>query len=128
MPNDLALSADFSYRFLIGSGRVGSARNGGERDFAQPGQVVADAVRASRSEGVCRDVGSGSARGGGQAQMGEGELVLVGTGGGHRDLDAADADCTGAPILNSLRRIVPQVASANCVCRRAIWGKAQTST
>ena len=24
--------------------------------------------------------------------MGEGELVLVGTGGGHRDLDAADAD------------------------------------
>ena len=24
--------------------------------------------------------------------MGEGELVLVGTGGGHRDLDATDAD------------------------------------
>ena len=24
--------------------------------------------------------------------MGQGELVLVGTGGGHRDLDAADAD------------------------------------
>ena len=42
--------------------------------------------------GVCRDVGSGSARGGGQAQMGEGELVLVGTGRGHRDLGAADAD------------------------------------
>src|SRR6516162_10988058 len=26
---------------------------------------------------------------------------------------------TSAPILNSLRRIVPQVACANCVCRRA---------
>src|SRR5215472_7509535 len=39
-------SADFSYRFLIGSGRAGSARNGGERAGAQPGRVVADAMRA----------------------------------------------------------------------------------
>ena len=39
-------SADFSYWFLIGSGRAGSARNGGERAGAQPGRVVADAMRA----------------------------------------------------------------------------------
>ena len=39
-------NADFSYRFLIGSGRAGSARNGGERAGAQPGRVVADAMRA----------------------------------------------------------------------------------
>jgi hypothetical protein len=40
------VSADFSYRFLTGSGRAGSARNGGERAGAQPGRVVADAMRA----------------------------------------------------------------------------------
>ena len=34
----------------------------------------------------------GSARRRGKAQVGEGELVLVGTGGSHRDLDAANAD------------------------------------
>ena len=39
-------SADFSYRFLIGSGRADSARNGGGRGFAQPGRVVVDAMRA----------------------------------------------------------------------------------
>ena len=42
-------SADFSYRCLIGSGRAGSARNGGERAGAQPGRVVADAMRARGS-------------------------------------------------------------------------------
>ena len=41
-----AASADFSYGFLIGSGRAGSARNGGERASVQPGQVMADAMRA----------------------------------------------------------------------------------
>ena len=41
-----ATSADFSYRFLIGSGRADSARNGGGRGFAQPGRVVVDAMRA----------------------------------------------------------------------------------
>src|SRR6516162_9687205 len=35
---------------------------------------------------------------------------------------------TSAPILNSLRRIVPQVASANWVCRKATRRRAQTST
>ena len=42
----LRSSPDFSYRFLIGSGRAGSARNGGERAGAQPVRVVADAMRA----------------------------------------------------------------------------------
>src|SRR5215471_21841554 len=60
--------------------------------------------------------------------MGEGELVLVGTGGGHRDLDAADADPNQRADLDSLRRIILQVASANCVCRRAMRRRAQTST
>ena len=41
-----AFNPDFSYRFLIGSGRAGSARNGGERAGAQPVRVVADAMRA----------------------------------------------------------------------------------
>jgi len=41
---------------------------------------------------IYRGAASGSVCRGGQAQMSEGELVLVGTGGGHRDLDAADAD------------------------------------
>src|SRR5690348_9916222 len=77
---------------------------------------------------IYRSAASGSVCRGGQAQMGEGKLVLVGTGGTHRDLDAADADRTSAPILNSLRRIVPQVASANWVCRRAMRRTAQTST
>jgi len=44
---------------------------------------------------------------GGQAQMGEGELVLVGTGGGHRDLDAADAD-------PHQRANLEQLAEATC--------------
>jgi hypothetical protein len=33
-----------------------------------------------------------SVRGGGQSRMGEGELVSVGEGRGHRDLDAAHAN------------------------------------
>ena len=41
---------------------------------------------------IYRGAASGSVCRGGQAQMGEAELVLVWTGGGHRDLDAADAD------------------------------------
>ena len=35
---------------------------------------------------------------------------------------------TSAPILNSLRRMVPQVAWANGVCLRAMRRNAQTST
>ena len=46
LTRDVAASADFSYRFLIGSGRADSARNGGGRGFAQPGRVVVDAMRA----------------------------------------------------------------------------------
>ena len=46
-------------------------------------RAPADRGGGAHSGSVCR---------GGQAQMGEGELVLVGTGRGHRDLDAADAD------------------------------------
>ena len=46
----------------------------------------------------CADLGdyrgavSGSARRGGKAQMGEGELVLLGAGRSHCDLDSAHAD------------------------------------
>ena len=41
----MLLSPDFSYRFLIGSGRTGSARHGGERTGAQLERVVAGAMR-----------------------------------------------------------------------------------
>ena len=44
-------SPDFSYRFLIGSGRAGSARHGGERTGAQLERVVAGAMRP------CADLG-----------------------------------------------------------------------
>ena len=40
---------DFSYRFLIGSGRAGSARHGGERAGAQLGQVVVGAMLPCRT-------------------------------------------------------------------------------
>ena len=36
--------------------------------------------------------------------------------------------CTSTSILNSLRRIVPHVASANRVCQRAMRRTAQTRT
>src|SRR6516162_5655718 len=101
--------------------------------------MVASAPRATCASRGGRNAGprtgviyhgaaSGSVCRGGQAQMGEGELVLVGTGGGHRDLDAADADPHQRANLEQLEGIVPQVASANWVCRKATRRRAQTST
>ena len=63
-----------------------------------------------------------------QAQMSEGELVLPGAGGRHGDLDAPHADAHQRADLQQLERMVPQVASANCVCARPMRRRAQSST
>src|SRR5262249_36897940 len=119
---------DFSYWFLIGSGRAGSARNGGERAGAQPGRVVADAMRARGPGGYIAAPLPGQCAVAGKRRWAGGDSFWEGQGGGTAVLIWRTLTRTSAPILNSLRRIVPQVASANCVCRRAIWRKAQTST
>lgn len=54
---------------------------------------------------IYRAVGSGSVYRGGQAQMGEGERILVGTGRAHRDLDAADADPHQRADFEQLERV-----------------------
>jgi hypothetical protein len=52
----------------------------------------------------------------------------MGISGCNSDLDAADADLTRAPILRSLRWIVPLVASANGVWSSAMRRSAHMST
>jgi len=60
--------------------------------------------------------------------MGQGKFRSIGTGRGHRHLDATDRDADLRPIFRSFRRIVPQVASASRVWARPRRRSAQIST
>ena len=53
-----------------------------------------------------------------EAGGGEAPFVGVGIGRGEREFDATRADANKPGELENLSRIVPQVASANCVCAR----------
>ena len=67
-----------------------------------------------RIAAICRGRGDAS----GEAGGGETPFVSVWTGRSERELDAARADAHEPGEFEELSRIVPQVASANCVCAR----------
>src|SRR6476469_1760164 len=103
-----APSPDFSYGVPVLMAIGGDTRGGSEGEHAQPARVSAGAVMPGLAWGQrVGYVGFGcsgwSARGCGQPQMGEGELVLIGAGRGHRELDAAHADPDEGADLQELQ-------------------------